>query len=706
MFCVINKCLELSNAFSLYKIVKVLRKNFNLFLKTIKFTRKHFLMRILLISLLTLFSINAFAKDVKIPRKTVRSIPLLTDYLTRGEISQKSKATAIHSWITSNIRFNYDRLSSEKYFIGLNPSDILKSKRALSDGFVELMKAMLDHAKIENETVAGYIHDISWSPGDTIVEMGHAWIAMKLDGEWRLADPTWDAGYIGRTPIDLKPYKEKKYIIPLKVYKKDTKRNEVEEKRADEDEERREKYDDKPAYKDEISFIQNPDTKFFLIDNDSFLLDHCPVNPIWQLRDDYISIEEFSVSKDSLKQFLTLDRPAKQDYITGIDLFRSRDFLHQYILNGEDGFKFNPYNPGVKAINYYNFMVLVNIKQIQKFARGSIYEITEEKFPALRAVNDTIIKYAKLYRTFEKGLYKKRKTFDKEKFSAASAADKENAKFIKKIGAENDKLISYIKLNSERIETNLERLEGMTEKMEGKFPLAFDYYKPKEGLKDEYINPWRDSMQVQFKKLEAIKNSQNDKRSKSSYISLLTDARYLDYLLKANSGFILFKTYSNNEIIAEVDSLVDYHSKHAVMLYKDSLREELIQKNVMSIVKVANTYIRLSKTNFKLLETELKIEDLAKYETFMQAQLWEIIKLADQINKNGAHFNEQILPIIKNNDDVSAVSKLIKKQEDLKEEKNEFIVEQQEKAHKRAEDLVLQMQTDTKEWKQKFKPIK
>lgn len=660
-------------------------------------------MRFITLTLLITLSVGTFAKEDKIPRKIQRSIPLLTDYLTAGKISQKDKATAIHSWITSNIQFNYNELSSEKYFVGVDPSVVLKSKKALGDGFVELMKAMLDYARIENETVSGYVHDVAWSPGDTVVEMKHAWIAMKLDGEWSLADPAWDAGYIGREPIDRKPYKEKKYLVPLRLYKNEVKQERIEIKREEEDEKRREEYDNKPKYKDKIGFVQDPTTEFFLINTDTFLLDHLPINPIWQLRDDYIDIEDFSLTKDSLKALLTTERPSKQDYVQGIDLFRSRDFLHQYILNGEDGFKYNPYNPGVKAINYYNFMVLVNGKKLQKFARGSIYEITEDKYPALLAVNDTIIKYAKLYKVFEKNLYKKRRTFDKEKYASAKTADKESGKFIRKIEAENDKLISYIKSNSERIETNIERLEEMTEKMEDKYPAAFDYYKPREGLKDEYINPWRDSMQVQFKLLEEIKTQQADERSKSSYISLLTDVRYIDYLLNVNAGFIRFKTYSNNEIIGEVDSLVDFHAKHAVMLYKDSLREELIQRNVMDVVKTANAYIRVSKTHFKTLKNELKIDDIEKYETFMQAQLWEIIKLADQINKNSAHFNSQVLPLMKNNSDVGTVAKLIEKQQKLKEEKNDFIKEQQEKAHKRAEDLIRQMQEDTKEWKKKFK---
>tara|TARA_B110000037_G_scaffold188288_1_gene219595 strand:- start:117793 stop:118200 length:408 start_codon:yes stop_codon:yes gene_type:complete len=135
------------------------------------------------------------------------------------------------------------------------------------------------------------------------------------------------------------------------------------------------------------------------------------------------------------------------------------------------------------------------------------------------------------------------------------------------------------------------------------------------------------------------------------------------------------------------------------MLYKDSLREELIQKNVMDVVKKATTLIRLSRSDFKLLKTELKIDDFAKYEVFMQAQLWEIIKLADQINKNSANFNAQILPIMKNNSEVGEVAKLMEKQQDLKQEKNEYIVDQQEKRNKRAEDLNRQMQEDTQEWK-------
>ena len=58
-------------------------------------------------------------------------------------------------------------------------------------------------------------------------------------------------------------------------------------------------------------------------------------------------------------------------------------------------------------------MQLIHQRQVQKYTRGSIYEIEESKHPALKAVNDTIIKYTKLYKTFERNVYKNRKAFDK-----------------------------------------------------------------------------------------------------------------------------------------------------------------------------------------------------------------------------------------------------------------------------------------------------
>lgn len=176
-------------------------------------------MRFLSLLVFSLISFHVFSKEDKIPKRIERSISDLAHYLTRGKSSEKEQALAIYNWVTENIEFDYDVLLGDDYFVGVDPEKILKKRKAVSDGYCEIMKALLDVVKIENETVEGYVHDVSWEPGDLTLDVSHSWIAMKLDGEWSLADPTWDAGYIGRIPIDRKPYKLKKYLIAIERYK-------------------------------------------------------------------------------------------------------------------------------------------------------------------------------------------------------------------------------------------------------------------------------------------------------------------------------------------------------------------------------------------------------------------------------------------------------------------------------------------------------
>ncbi|WP_070137013.1 transglutaminase domain-containing protein [Crocinitomix algicola] len=660
-------------------------------------------------NLITLFFIYFFSfsfgqvKEDKIPNNVKKSIPRLTQHLIRGKISQEEKALAIYTWITNNIAFDYNRLSSSNYLIGVSPKDVLRTKKALSDGYAELLMAMLKEARIEAETVTGYVHDAAWSPGELTLESTHVWVAMLIDGEWKLCDPAWDAGYIGRLPYHSKPYQPKKYLINIEWYKKDLKRKKIEEKRKKTEDTRLENYNSKPKYKDKIGFVQDPELAYFMVDVDSFALDHLPLNPIWQLRKDYVSINDFALSRDSLKLRLSQLEPVNNlDFIKEIENYRSKDYLHQYLENGEKGFEYNPLNPGIKMLNYYNFLYLVHSKNLQKYARGSVYEIEEQNYPFLTSINDTIIKYTKLYRSFEKDIYKSRKQLDKSKYKAAQLSDKANTKLITKIASENEKLLKYIDGNDDRIKSNEERLEEMIEDINADFPYVGNYRDPKD-LKEQYIKPWQDTMQMYFDSLEFIKVNLHEKRNKTSYNTLLSDVHYLNYLLSKNGEFIQFKSYSNNETIQLVDSIISARATRAVGLYKDSLRSELIQKDVMSLIKGAKTYARLAKSNFKSLEKQGLIGDIRPYEGCVQAKLYDIVNLANQINMNSESFNKMLVPELKGNKELKQLTGLIEEQVELNEEKNEFIQEQVEKSHERSIDLVEDIQDNSKKWKQKYK---
>jgi len=64
-------------------------------------------------------------------------------------------------------------------------------------GYASLFKQMADIAGLECQVIMGYAkgynysYDITKLPADN-----HAWISIKIDDKWYLADPTWGAGYI------------------------------------------------------------------------------------------------------------------------------------------------------------------------------------------------------------------------------------------------------------------------------------------------------------------------------------------------------------------------------------------------------------------------------------------------------------------------------------------------------------------------------
>ena len=646
---------------------------------------------------------HLFSQEEKIPFKVRRSVSLLAAHLTQGKTTQLEKATAIHEWITKNIAYNYDLLSQEKYFVGVNPRSVLKAKKAICFGYVELMVALLKEVNIQSESIQGYVHDVSWKPGGKIVEISHCWIGLKINGEWKLADPTWDAGYIGRIPIDKKEYKPKKYFKPLESIKNDDAREAEEKKREEAETLRKERYDNFPAFKNEIGFISTPATDYFLVHVDTFLLTHLPLDPLWQLRTDYISLEDFSLSRDSLILRLGQDKTKHQNFESGIEKYQKSDFIFQYLLNGDRGYEYNTENPGIKAVNYYNFMSLVHNRNIQKIARGSIYEIDESKYPFLKSVNDTIIKFSRSYSTFEKELYKNRKEFDKANFIETKKKDSENSKMIKKIENENEKILNFVKLNSEKIDGDIDRLAEMKRELLSAYPNSPNYEQPSEGLTLEYLNVWIDSMDLQINFLTGIRDTLQKKREQTSYNLLLSDIQSIEYYLRNNANTIQYNTYSNNENIDKWDSLISFDATHALMLYADSLRNEHAQKEVMTAVREATSYIRSTQIVLKQLKAGLKIDNMALYEEYLQEKYYQIIMLALEINVNSQVFNERVLSFFMYYPTISEINGLIETQKEYKEEKNEFIIEQVENSHLRSTSLIQKMKEDSKIWKNKYK---
>lgn len=660
-------------------------------------------MKTLLTICLILFnlSLSAQQKDTKIPKKIQRSIPLLTEYLTSQKTADKDKVEAIYTWITENILYDYAQLQSEKYLTGVDPVTILKTKKSICTGYVELMKAMLDHISIKNETVSGYIHNMHWVPGKLCVKEEHTWIVVLIEGEWFLADPTWDAGYIGRIPTKLKPYKAKVY--KKTTFKKPEKEKKVLAKREKKEIARKKKYDDKPKYTDKIGFVKDPKKEFFLIHSDTFLLTHLPIVPMWQLRDDNISIEEFSLPTDSL--ILLLDHPMgnRQDYkMKAID-YLEKNFIDQLIITGDEGASFNKYNPALKAVFYYNYMALISNKNLQKLARGSKYEITPSKYVELNAKTDTIIKYSKMYKEVEKIYYKQDKDYDKSHNKLSVEKDKINIKLLNKVDKLNDKIVSTVENDDDKIKESLNKIEVLEKKIELNYPQAFSYVEPKD-LQKSIIQNWLDSISIEINQLTLMNTTLDTLRQNSKFNNILSNIDFMGYLLTSNANYIPFNSYSTTEVTNEIDSLITIEANNTLRLYTDSIPLEMLPKDLMVKLKRIESLVSKANSDLKLLTTEKKIGSSIKFETYLQSKLLEASQIVKQINMKSASFNSAVNKGLKNGvKDFKKVITQMDEQEKLKLAKYEYIQEETEKEHLREVSLMKKMNSDSKKWKSKFK---
>jgi hypothetical protein len=187
----------------------------------------------------------------------------LAGRLTRGLDSDSAKAVAIHSWITYNIkydvkkwqRFDYERIPVK---------GILRRRKAICVGYSDLFTELCGYAGLKSVQVPGYTKNINVDISDNFYLDDHMWNAVLIDGRWKLVDATWDAGYIKyykRTLIG--------YVTAFFTLGK-------------------------------VSFIKyKPHFKTYPIDaycmrpGSFFKTDHLPLNPLWQITDPPLSIEDF-----------------------------------------------------------------------------------------------------------------------------------------------------------------------------------------------------------------------------------------------------------------------------------------------------------------------------------------------------------------------------------------------------------------------------
>lgn len=130
------------------------------------------------------------------PPSVEGSLDRLAAYLARPARNDAEKARAIYRWIADNIAYDVQ----PKVFSGKNSQaaaeGTLRTRKGLCDGYAALYYELARRSGLEARRIRGYSKGHSYYPGKRFSDVNHEWIAVKIDGDWRLMDPTWGAGII------------------------------------------------------------------------------------------------------------------------------------------------------------------------------------------------------------------------------------------------------------------------------------------------------------------------------------------------------------------------------------------------------------------------------------------------------------------------------------------------------------------------------
>ncbi len=176
------------------------------------------------------------------PNSVERSIESLGSYLASVGAEDILRARALYRWLAINVEYDVDDLLSNNVS-SQSPDDVLRSRSAVCSGYSRLASALGAAMGLEVEVIDGWSKGYGYTAGQLLVgPTNHAWVAVKIDGDWRLMDPTWGAGYLN----------------------------------------------------EQHQFTRRFQEHYFLTDPEDFVFDHLPEDEEWQLLDRPVSPNEFA----------------------------------------------------------------------------------------------------------------------------------------------------------------------------------------------------------------------------------------------------------------------------------------------------------------------------------------------------------------------------------------------------------------------------
>ena len=202
------------------------------------------------------------------PEKLSSDLNALAEYLLQGTNSESERARAVFSWIAYHIRYDYGAQSLIEASDAL-ALETLKKGKAVCEGYSALFQTLGQKMNLQVKVIQGYSKGFGYKTGKKFTGFDHSWNAVLIDGEWKLMDVTWGAGYID--------YEKGKYVF-------------------------------KPRF----------DPFWFMCEPEAFVFSHFPVDTDYLLFTPPITLEKFTLISKPESDYFSLGFTGKESLKTAI----------------------------------------------------------------------------------------------------------------------------------------------------------------------------------------------------------------------------------------------------------------------------------------------------------------------------------------------------------------------------------------------------
>lgn len=342
-------------------------------------------------------------KSKKVP-DSISSSKEIASFLTKSHHDTKDKVRALHIWITKNIKYDINKISSKTGDINKLIQETLDEKSGVCHHYSQLFHQMSQEIGVNSFYISGYTID---ERTQKIADVSHAWNGVQIDSNFYFIDNTWAAGYTM-----------------------------------------------------ENTYIQDFRDDFFLISPKEFIKTHMPFNDFFQFSNNPISYEDFEK-----RNFSKLDQKGIYSFVDSLIAFQSLDKLNRFKEENKRLQRDSNNNPLIREKIDYNTLIIDNIiynqmslkystaaakmkkafelnNQFIDFMNSGIIETEAVKIE----MQSVIRKAVKNYRQGKAILHQLRK--DKNKLSEQSKLKKLVDTFINSLDTNIQKLRKSLKLHA------------------------------------------------------------------------------------------------------------------------------------------------------------------------------------------------------------------------------------------------------------------